>query len=93
MKRKLNIRKTVTSLLIVYFIFTFISQEFIIQRIKEKARIQTLELNKAKRENVQLTDRAILLRNDPDTYFEKLARDMQYIKEGENIVVNEKSKK
>ena len=90
MKRKLNIRKTVTALLLMYFIFTLASQELIIHRIKEKARIQTLELDKAKRENVQLNDRAVLLRNDPDAYFEKLARDMQYIKEGENIVVNEK---
>jgi len=93
MKRRLNIRKTITAVLLIYFIFTLASQEIIIHRIKGKARIQTLELYKAKKENVRLTDRAELLRNNPDAYFEKLARDMQYVKEGENMLVNEGSKK
>lgn len=93
MIRKLNIRKTIMISVLIYFVFTIVSQEVIIYRIKEKARIQTMELDKAKKENVKLTDRAELLRNNPDAYFEKLARDMQYIKEGESIIVNEQSKK
>lgn len=93
MIRKLNIRKTIMISVLIYFVFTIVSQEVIIYRIKEKARIQTMELDKAKKENVKLTDRAELLRSNPDAYFEKLARDMQYIKEGESIIVNEQSKK
>jgi cell division protein FtsB len=93
MKRKLNIRKTITALLLIYFVFTFVSQEFTIHRIKEQAKIQRMELDRAKKENVKLADKAELLRNNPDAYVERLARDMQYVKEGETIIVDEESKK
>lgn len=93
MIRKINIRKTIMVSVLIYFTFSIVSQEVIIYRVKEKARIQTTELNNAKKENVKLTDRVELLRSNSDAYFEKLARDMQYIREGESIIVDEQSKK
>ena len=93
MKKTLNVKKTITALLLIYFVVTFARQETIIHRIDKQARIQRVELDIAKKENVRLTDKAALFRNNPDAYFEKLARDMQYIKEGETVIIDEESKK
>lgn len=92
MKRRLNIGKTITASIIIYFVFTLSTQQFTIHRIKEQAKIQRIELEKAKKENVKLTDKTELFRNNPDVYIERLARDMQYVKDGETLAANEESK-
>ena len=89
MKRRLNIGKTITASIIIYFVFTLLTQQYTIYRIKEQAKIQRIELDKAKKENVKLTDKTELFRNNPDVYIERLARDMQYVKDGETLAANE----
>lgn len=93
MKKKINFKKIVLLLFLVYLCYFFVSQGFAIKRISAEINNEKLMAEKLKGEKENLKDEVELSKTDK--YKEILARELlNLIKEGETPVINsEKSSK
>lgn len=87
MKRKINLKKLILFLVIVYITGVFINQQITMHKIRNEIAIKEMELKKAKEKNQRLQDEVKLSKSKD--YIEKLARErLRLIKKGETPVIN-----
>ena len=87
MKRKINCRKIILLLFLVYLCYFLVSQGLAMKRISAEINSEKLTAEKLKSEQDNLKDKVELSKTDK--YKEILAREMlNLIKEGETPVIN-----
>lgn len=85
MKRRLTLKSTIIILISMFFIVSFIRQEFTMKRIQEEIVANEEELKILKDKNFKLQSE--LDSTPSDEYLEKLARErLGMVKEGEKVV-------
>lgn len=87
MKKKLTLKNTIISLLVFFSLYSFISQQIKMHKIKNEISKQKAELQILKEKNQKLQDDIDL--SNTDLYMEKQARErLGYIKPGETPVID-----
>lgn len=90
MKKRLTLKNTIIILLILFSTYSFISQQFKMNKIKGDIKAQRQELESLKQKNQKLQDEIDLSKTD--LYMEKQARErLGYVKPGETPVIDKKS--
>ncbi|MCR1934853.1 FtsB family cell division protein [Clostridium tepidum] len=85
--KKINAKKLIFSLLIVYVVVTFINQQITMHKIRNQISEKEIELKEVKEKNQKLQDEVKLSKSKD--YIEKLARErLRLIKKGETPVIN-----
>lgn len=91
MRKKINIKKVLSVLALVYVAYVLISTQITTYRIKAQIKVKQDELNTLKEKNQKLQDE--IKQSKTDSYIEKLARErLGLIKEGETPVINNNKK-
>ncbi|WP_138203439.1 FtsB family cell division protein [Haloimpatiens lingqiaonensis] len=91
MRKKINFKKVIVAVLVVYILGIFISQQVTIAKIKEENNQKKQELSTLKKKNNELQDQVNMSKSD--NYIEKIAREkLNFIKKGETPVINNSSK-
>lgn len=89
MKKRLTFKSIIIILLFVVFIFSYIRQEVVINRIQDDIITSQEQLKQLKDKNENL--QAELDKAGSDEYIEKLARErLGMVKEGEKVVNSKK---
>ncbi|WP_035292686.1 septum formation initiator family protein [Clostridium sp. KNHs214] len=91
MKKKINFKKIIMAILVVYIIGIFVNQQVTIGKVKEEKNQKKQELSTVKEKNNELQDQVQMSKSD--SYIEKIAREkLNFIKKGETPVINNSSK-
>lgn len=89
MKRRLTLKNLIISMIVLYCVFSFVSQQFKMKRISEDIKKTNIELEAIKQKNQKLQDEVNLSKTD--LYSEKLSRErLGYVKPGETPVIDSK---
>ncbi|EJO5347466.1 septum formation initiator family protein [Clostridium botulinum] len=85
--KKINVKKLILLLGIVYIVGIFINQQITIHKIRDEISNKKMELKEVKEKNQKLQDEVKLSKSKD--YIEKLARErLRLIKKGETPVIN-----
>jgi len=88
MKKKVNLKSLLVVVLIIYACYIFGNQQITMSKFNNEITAKKQELSKAKEKNQKLQDEVNMIKTD--MYIEKLARERNFIKEGETPVINSK---
>jgi len=88
MKKKVNLKSLIIVVLVVYACYIFINQQITMRKFNNEITAAKQELLKVKEENQKLQDKFNMTKTD--MYQEKLAREKNFIKDGETPVKNSK---
>lgn len=92
MKRYVRISNIFLSLLLVYTVYSCISQRIIMKDQKRELKTWKNELSRVKRENQELKDMVDMIHYNPRKWYEKQAREkLGLIKPGEIPVLDSNS--
>ncbi|AJD30329.1 septum formation initiator family protein [Clostridium sporogenes] len=85
--KKINVKKLILFLAIVYIAVIFINQQITMHKIRDQISEKKIELKEVKEKNQKLQDEVKLSKSKD--YIEKLARErLRLIKKGETPVIN-----
>ncbi|EJP6473067.1 septum formation initiator family protein [Clostridium sporogenes] len=85
--KKINAKKLIFFLAIVYVAVTFVNQQITMHKIRNQISEKEIELKEVKEKNQKLQDEVKLSKSKD--YIEKLARErLRLIKKGETPVIN-----
>ncbi|NFA61194.1 septum formation initiator family protein [Clostridium sporogenes] len=85
--KKINVKKLIFFLAIVYVGVTFVNQQITMHKIRNQISEKEIELKEVKEKNQKLQDEVKLSKSKD--YIEKLARErLRLIKKGETPVIN-----
>lgn len=87
MKKKLNIKNLVIVILALVFLFSFIRQQQVMNRIEDEMQKQNDELEQLTEENERLQEECNKVNSDE--YLEGAAREFNMIKDGEKSTVDD----
>jgi len=88
MKKKVNLKSLIVVVLIVYACYILINQQITMRKFNKEINAMKQELQKKKGESQKLQDKFNMSKTD--AYMERLARERNFIKEGEIPVVDSK---
>lgn len=88
MKKKVNLKNLIVVVLVTYACYIFINQQITMNGFNREISANKQELLKLKEKNQKLQDEVNMTKTD--MYMEKLAREKNFIKEGETPVINSK---
>lgn len=88
MKNKINLKSLMVIVLIMYACYIFVNQQITMNKFNNEIAAKKQELQKLKDKNEKLQDEVNMTKTD--MYIEMLARERNFIKEGETPVINSK---
>jgi len=88
MRKKVNLKSLIVVVLVSYACYIFVNQQITMIRINKEIAATKQELSKLKDTKQTLQDKVDMTKTD--MHKEKLAREDNFIKEGETPVINSK---
>ncbi len=87
-KKKLGLKKIIIVFASMYVGYILMSTQITMFKLKKETEIKQQELSKQSEKNQKLQDEVNKMTNNPNEYYEKLARErLGLIKEGETPVI------
>jgi cell division protein FtsB len=90
-KKKLGFKRVIIVFASMYVGYILISTQITMLNLKKEIQIKQQELSKQSEKNQKLQDEVIRMTNNPNEYYERLARErLGLVKEGETPVIENK---